>query len=221
MPRTQTPDPPPMRADAVRNREAILATARELYGQRGLRTPLDEIARQAGIGNATLYRHFPTRCALVAAVFADTLNHVIDAAEVALADPDPWHGFAGYVKLLCHLQAADRGLADLLTTRTSGAPGLERLRNRAHDLLVRIAQRAKEDGSLRADFVPQDLGLLLMANAGLVHRTCGAAPGAWSRFVDFALDGLRATAASPASPPPSRAALRRAMTRHGHELGYG
>jgi AcrR family transcriptional regulator len=219
MPHPQTHDPP-MRADAVRNREAILATARELYGQRGLRTPLDEIARQAGIGNATLYRHFPTRCALVAAVFADTLSQVIVAADAALDDPDPWHGFAGYVRYLCQMQATDRGLADLLTTRTTGAPGLEKLRTRAYDTLVCIAQRAMDDGSLRADFEPQDLGLLLMANAGLVHRTCEAAPGAWRRFVDFALDGFRATAGSPASPPPSRAAMRRAMTRHGHELGY-
>jgi AcrR family transcriptional regulator len=210
-----------MRADAARNRQAIIGTAHTLYGQRGLDVPFDEIARDAGVGNATLYRHFPSRCALVAAVFADTLRQVAQAAERAMASPDAWEGFAGHVRFLCQLQATDRGLADLLTTAVGGAPELEELRASAYADLVRIAQRAKDSGALRADFVPEDLALLLMANAGLVHRTAGVAPRAWKRFVDLALDGLRATAATPAARPPARAAIRRAMRSRGHDLGYG
>ncbi|MDQ1486884.1 MAG: hypothetical protein QOJ62_2577 [Actinomycetota bacterium] len=209
-----------LRSDAARNRRAIVDSARQLYGQRGLDTPFDEIARLAGVGNATLYRHFPSRCALVAAVFADTLQRVVDAAQLALTNPDPWDGFAGHVRFLCHLQATDRGLADLLTTRVSGAPEIEGLRARAHADFVRIAGRAQGSGALRADFVPGDLLLLLMANAGLVHRTADAAPKAWSRFVDLALDGLRAAAATPAAQPPGEAALRRAMNIRGRDLGY-
>lgn len=210
-----------LRADAARNRQAIVGAARKLYGQRGLDLPFDEIARAAGVGNATLYRHFPSRCALVAAVFADTLRQIAQAAERALGNPDPWEGFAGHVRFLCQLQATDRGLADLLTTAVSGAPELEELRASAYDDLVRIAQRAKASGALRADFAPEDLVLLLMANAGLVHRTADAAPRAWKRFLDLALDGLRAAAATPAAGPPARAAIRRAMRSRGHDLGYG
>jgi AcrR family transcriptional regulator len=209
-----------LRADAARNRRAIIATAGELYGQRGLDTPFDEIARAAGVGNATLYRHFPSRCALVAAVFADTMRRIVAAGAQALGNPDPWDGFAGHVRFLCQLQATDRGLADLLTTGVSGAPELEELRTRAFRDFVRIANRAKASGSLRADFVPEDLVLLLMANAGLVHRTADAAPKAWERFVDFALDGLRAAAATPTARPPGRAAVNRAMANRGHLLGY-
>jgi AcrR family transcriptional regulator len=210
-----------LRADAARNRQAIIGTARRLYGQRGLDLPFDEIARHAGVGNATLYRHFPSRCALVAAVFEDTLRGITGASARALADPDPWQGFAGHVRYLARLQATDRGLADLLTTEVRGAPALERLRTSAQRDFAAIAQRAQAAGVLRADFVPEDLVLLLMANAGLVHRTAGTAPDAWKRFVDLALDGLRTAGATPAARSPDRAAVRRAMRSHGAGLGYG
>jgi AcrR family transcriptional regulator len=210
-----------LRADAARNRQAIIESAGALYGQRGLDVPFDEIARLAGVGNATLYRHFPSRCDLVAAVFADTLRRVVAAAAEALAAADPWDGFAGHVRFLCRLQATDRGLADLLTTAVTGAPELEALRAQAYAGLVRIADRAKASGALRTDFVPEDIVWLLMANAGLVHRTADAAPKAWSRFVDLALDGLRSAAATPATRSPGRAAVRRAMSRRGEDLGYG
>jgi AcrR family transcriptional regulator len=213
----------PLRADAARNRRQIISAARELYSRRGLDAPLDEIAKLAQVGNATLYRHFPSRCALAAAVFADTLCRVIDAASRALDDPDPWHGFAGHVRYLAQLQATDRGLADLLITEVTGAPELEELRSRALHDFTRIADRARVSGALRADFTPEDLVLLLMANAGLVDRTADAAPTAWQRFIDLALDGLHTPAAATATTtaPPDRAALQQAMINRGHMLGYG
>jgi AcrR family transcriptional regulator len=204
----------------VRNRRAILEAARRLYGQRGLNVPIDEIARLAGVGNATLYRHFPTRCALVGAVFAATLRHVVDVADAALCAADPWVGFAQHVMFLTRLQASDRGLADLLTTEVTGAPELEELRSAAYQKFGRIADRAKRDGSLRSDFVPEDIAVLLMANAGLVHRTADAAPNAWNRFTHLALDGLRTEAATPGPASPGREAVRRAMNQLGRDLGY-
>jgi AcrR family transcriptional regulator len=203
---------PRLRADAARNRQAILDAARAVYGQHGLDAPLDDIARAAGLGNATLYRHFPSRCELIAAVFAETLQRVIAAGDVALRADDAWNGFCEHVRQLCAMQAADRGLADLLITRVSGAPQLERLRARAYRNLVRLADRANHAGGLRSDFTPEDLALLLMANAGLVQRADASACAASRRFIDLALDGLRAPAATPASPPPPPDAVRRAMS---------
>lgn len=210
-----------LRADAARNRQALIDAAGVAYSQRGLDAPLDDIARQAGVGNATLYRHFPTRCALAGAVFADTLQRVLDAAEQALDNPDPWLGFATHVKFLCRLQATDRGLADLLTTEVAGAPELEDLRRRAHTAFTRLARRAKATGALRSDFVTQDILVLLIANAGLVHRTAQTAPDAWDRFTDLALAGLRATAQSqPTARPPAPTAMRRVMQTQGRTLRY-
>jgi AcrR family transcriptional regulator len=220
MPRTERADVR-LRADAARNRQSLIDAAHAVYGQRGLDAPLDDIARYAGVGNATLYRHFPTRCALASAVFADTLHRVLDAAHEALRNPDPWAGFAAHVKFLCRLQATDRGLADLLTTEVAGAPELEDLRHRTHAAFARLARRARDSGQLRPDFVPQDILVLLIANAGLVHRTAQSAPNAWDRFTDLALDGLRA----PAHPrhiahPPTRQLMRQVMQNRGQDLGY-
>ena len=219
------PGPPPaptrLRADAARNRRAIIDAAGTLYGQRGLDTPLDDIAQHAGVGNATLYRHFPSRCALIAAVFTDTLARVVSAAEQALAISDPWEAFATHFRFLCNLQASNRGLADLLTTAVSGAPQIERLRARAYRDLVLLAHRAQTAGALRADLTPQDVALLLMANAGLVHRTADLAVVASARYADFTLDGLRSAAATATRTPSPRASVvQRIMRQRGHDLGY-
>jgi AcrR family transcriptional regulator len=102
----------PQRRDAQRNRDAIVAAAREVYCDHGLEAPLEEIARRAGVGIGTLYRHFPSRVELLDAVLADTVQAHVDAAEQALAADDPWDGFASYLEATCRLQAA----------RAAGAP---------------------------------------------------------------------------------------------------
>jgi AcrR family transcriptional regulator len=219
VPVSQAP-PPQLRADAARNRRAIIAAAAELYGQRGLETPFDDIAQHAGVGNATLYRHFPSRCALVTAVFTDTLARVVDAAEQALTISDPWHAFATHFRYLCNLQATNRGIADLLTTTLIGAPQIERLRERAYRDFVRLTERAQTHGTLRTDITPADVALLLMANAGLIHRTNDIAVTASTRFADLTLDGLRSAAATATrTPPPRTAVMRRIMRERGHDLG--
>jgi AcrR family transcriptional regulator len=180
-----------LRADAARNRVALVSAARTVFGERGLDAPLDEIARRAGVGNATLYRRFPNRWELVAAVFAETLQDVVECADRAYADPDPWRGFVTYVRFLCEQQAADRGLADLLVTAMPDVPELEVLRQRATHGFARVVDRAQAGGVLRVDFSAGDLSLLLMANAGLAHRSGTDAPAASTRLLTFLLDGLR------------------------------
>jgi AcrR family transcriptional regulator len=192
-----------LRADAARNRSALVNAGLAVFGERGLDAPLDEIARRAELGNATLYRHFPTRCELVVAVYAETLREIVAAGEAARANPDPWGGFTTHVTFLCELQANNLGLADLLTTRVDGSAELEVLRELAHDGFERIAARAIKAGSLSADFRPEDLVLLLMANAGLVRRTAGAAPTAWRRLLSYTLNGLAASPDARRTPAPA------------------
>jgi AcrR family transcriptional regulator len=202
-----------LRADAARNRSALVHAGLAVFGERGLDAPLDEIARRAELGNATLYRHFPTRCELVVAVYAETLREIVGACETALANPDPWAGFTAHVTFLCELQAKNLGLADLLTTRVAGSAELEALQGLAHDGLEKIAARAIDAGSLSADFRPQDLVLLLMANAGLVRRTAAAAPTAWRRLLSYTLNGLAVSSAAHRAPAPAPepAAIEAAM----------
>src|SRR3954465_6615529 len=192
-----------LRADAARNREAIAEAARAVFAEQGLDAPLDEIAKRAGTGNATLYRRFPTRGDLVAAVFADRMAEHLDAVEAGLAERDPWRGFASYIETVAAMQARDRGIADLVTMDVSSAPEIEELRSRAYDGLVRLCAPAPEAGVLREDFPDQDVVLLLMANAGLVERAHGISADASARLIHLLLDGFRAPAASDGPPAPS------------------
>lgn len=203
---------PSLRVDAARNRDLIVAAARRVYAEQGLGASLHEIARRAGVGNATLYRRFPSRDELVEAALLGPMKEYVAAAQEAHDDPDPWSGFRDFFLRLCQLQARDRGLADLLVTTVSTTSGeLEQLRGTAFGLTTGLIARAREAGTLRDDFRHQDLPLLLMANAGLVQQTQDHAPDAWRRVAAFLLDGLQASAATPAPPPPTERAVLRVM----------
>ncbi|MFD3502669.1 TetR/AcrR family transcriptional regulator [Streptomyces sp. NPDC058676] len=213
-----TPDQQPgagLRADAERNRCRILAAARSLYARAGLGVSMASIAREAGVGQATLSRRFPTKDDLVAAVFAERMDAYAAAVTVALDDPDPWHGFTGYLHAVCAMQAADRGFADVLTMTFPAAKTLEARRAEAYDRLLDLITRAKNTGHLRDDFTHQDVVILLMANAGVVTATGDAAPDTWRRLVAHMIRSYAAHGAPipplPEAPPP--AALYRAMVR--------
>src|SRR5947199_4122854 len=115
-----------LRADAARNRQALLSAAAKVMSEQGLDAPFDEIARRAGVGNATLYRRFPTRIDLIVAVFAERMAEHVRAVEEALAEPDSWQAFRHYVTAAAALQVRDRGIADLVTLQVSSAPEIER-----------------------------------------------------------------------------------------------
>lgn len=200
-----------LRADAERNRQRIIEAAREVFAERGLDAPLDAIAERAGVGPATLYRRFPNREDLVVACFEPKLTEYSDAVEDALRAPDAWAGFSAFVERICAMQAADQGMQDVLTTTFPTARAVEAQRARTFERLTELIRRAQAQGSLRADFVPEDVVLLLLANAGVVRVTRTAAPKAWRRFVGLMLDGLRADRAGSLPPPPTPAQTYRAM----------
>ncbi|MFE2037756.1 TetR/AcrR family transcriptional regulator [Streptomyces scopuliridis] len=204
-----------LRADAERNRDRILAAARRLYATEGLGVSMAAVAREAGVGKATLSRRFPTRDALVTAVFADRMDGYAAATAEALADPDPWHGFTGFIHAVCAMQAADRGFADVLTLTFPAAKALEERRSEAYHGFLDIIARARATGHLRDDFTARDLPILLMANAGVVGATGDAAPDTWQRLVAHMLRSY-ATPGAPLPPlpePPTETALYRAMIR--------
>lgn len=203
----------PLRVDAERNRARIVEAAQAAFAEQGLDVPLEDIAEHAGLGIATLYRRFPTRDDLIAACFERRVAEYAAAAEEALAAPDGWSGFCAYVQRVCAMQATDRGLKDVLTRTFPEAKTLEAHRARGYELSVRVIERAMASGTLRADFVPEDLVLLLMANAGVVQGAGQAAPDAWQRFVGLMLDGCHSQGASPLPPPPSPRQMIRAMRR--------
>lgn len=165
------------------------------------------------MGIATLYRRFPTRQELVAAAFEPKMDAYVAAAEKAIAHPDPWEGFSGYVRTVCAMQAADAGFADVLALTFPATAELDRQLRTATAGLHDVVERAKAAGALRADFVMEDLVLLLIANAGVVNATKRHAAKAWERFAAYMLDAFRAPGASPLPKPINPARLSLAIRR--------
>ena len=206
-------DRPPLRADAQRNRQRIVGAARGVFAEQGLEAPLNEVARRAGVGIATLYRRFPTREALIAEVFAEKMSTYAKAIAVALADPDPWRGFCAFIEQACAMQADNHGFTDVLTLTFPTAAAFEAKRVAAYSGFAELIARAKVAGRLRVDFSPEDLVMLLMANAGVVAATADAAPDAWRRLVAYMTQAFAAGHTDPLPPAPTPAALYRAMLR--------
>lgn len=206
-------DPRPLRRDAARNRERILVAAREAFSEQGLQVSIEEVARRAGVGVGTLYRRFPNRDDLIACAFEAKMQDYADATEHALGQPDAWDGFRWYVERLCQMQADDHGFTDVLTMTFPMSPQFQEVRDRVYERFLELIRRAKATGRLRDDFVPEDLPLMLMANAGVLTATGGTAPDAWRRLLALLLHAVEAPGAGPLPPPPPPEQMRRAMTR--------
>ena len=181
------------RADARRNRERIVAAARELMGREGVDAQIDDIARAAGVGVGTMYRHFPTKDALVEALANYRFERLAEWATEALADDDPWAGFERYLRRGAELQAGDRALSEVMRSRGNvmreaaervGLMGLNR----------KLIKRAQAAGEMRPEIRAEDIPMVM---CGLGTATCGtpgqiAGPDGWRRYVEILLNGMRA-----------------------------
>ncbi|MET0133348.1 MAG: helix-turn-helix domain-containing protein [Kibdelosporangium sp.] len=191
---------PGLRADALQNRVRIVEVAREAFAKLGTGVPMAEIARRAGVGVATLYRRFPTKESLVTEAFTDQITECAAVVHDALADPDPWRGFCTAIARVCEMQAVDKGFTAAFVTSFPDAVDFERDRARAEQDFADLVQRAKDAGKLRADFVRNDLILLMMANSGIVAGSAEATVAASRRLVAYLLQSFRADRAGPLPP---------------------
>jgi AcrR family transcriptional regulator len=196
---------PALRADARRNLEKLKAAAFAVFQERGLGTPLEEIAHRAGVSIGTLYNRFSTREALIDAVLADLATARLCAVvQHARARTDPWERFALYVEEICDLQASDPALNDVISRRYPEAPQLKAACDESLENARQFIEAAQRQGSLRPDFTLDDLSVVFWSNANLIRATAQTAPGAWRRNIAFILDGLRAEAAHPLPVGPLR-----------------
>ena len=181
----------PLRSDAQRNRDRIVAAAREVFAEHGLDAPVEEIARAAEVGVGTLYRRFPAKEDLIDAVFEDTLGELATIARVALAADTGWEGFCTFVERVVELNAANRGLHGLMGSQEHGRARIEAIRRRMRPLVGRLISRAQAEGTLRPDFKGEDMRMVFAAAGRVIELTHGDARQ-WRRFVDYLLGGLRA-----------------------------
>lgn len=177
-----------LRADARRNRDAILDAAGELFAQRGDAVQMEEIAERAGLGVGTLYRHFADKQALRAAIIGRRFEEMTFLAEAAEAAADPWAAFEAL--LYGYLEAAEPDAAFRFAILGPDEPSwadIEEQKAVFSAIVGRIVRRAVEAGRLRADFGPGDF--VLITRAAMANM---AGDGRWRRLLDLQLEGIRA-----------------------------
>ena len=183
--------PRQQRADARRNREAVLESARKVFAEHGLDAQIDEIAAGAGVGVGTIYRHFPTKDDLLEALAQVRFEALAARAREALEAPDGWQGFVEFMTYAARVMAEDRLLSEAMDQRSaicgeaSRSVGLP-------DLTAELIERAKADGKLRADTEPWDVPGLICGIGRAVRSAPGAPAMTWERHLQIILAGLRA-----------------------------
>jgi AcrR family transcriptional regulator len=205
--RTQPPTPavtdgePRLRADARRNREAVLAAARERFGKDGLECQMEDIARTAGVGVGTVYRHFPTKRELLAALVSDRFQRLADRAHEALGEDDPWQAFCDLIRFSAELTVRDRALSEFVSSQ----PDLgqhEAVKSGLVDATAELIAKAQRAGGMRKDAVIEDVPTLICGLAAVTGGAAGNMPEMnWERYVEIMLDGLRAPGANKLPPP--------------------
>ena len=186
------------RADAARNAGRILHATREVYAVQGPDAPLEEIARRAGVGIATLYRHFPNKGDLVRAALEQSIADKIDPAiERALADDDPLRGLTVLLEAALSMVAGEH--STLAAARNSGALTASVAAPFRESLTV-LTLRAQQAGLIRADLVPDDVGRIVVMLIGVLWTIPPQSDG-WRRYLALILDAV--TAARASSLPPA------------------
>jgi len=191
----------PLRRDAERNRQRILAAARVVFAREGLEVSLDAIAREAGVGVGTVYRRFADKEQLIDALFEEALAELVGAARDALAIEDPWEGFLAFLDGMIERQARDRGLKELLMGSAHGQKQIARARDQIVPVVTELVDRAQRAGELRGDLAPSDFPLIQFAVGAVTDYTADVAPDAWRRIMGLIVDGLRVRRDAPTPLP--------------------
>lgn len=200
-----------LRADAARNRERVLTAAAQVFAERGLAGSIDEVARAAGVGVGTVYRRFPSKAALVDAVFEDKVDNMVVFAEGAAAFEDPWDGFVSFIERSPEWQVQNRGRGDVLSRSELPCPGAARTRDIVAPILTAIVERAQVTGKLRLDVGVRDVAMLVTMLGAVFDYVDLHDPELRRRYLALMLDGLVADRAAwtPLDHPPVPGSLKK------------
>jgi AcrR family transcriptional regulator len=195
----------PLRRDAARNRDRVLAAAAEVFDAQGLDASVSDIARAAGVGMGTLYRRFPTKDALIDALVGDILHAIIEMASRALEQPDG-RGLEQFLVESSAYQAEHRGCLPRLWSTEHD------LIQKARGLIARLMQEAKDHHRIRDDLTTTDLTMIMWALRGILETTGELAPDGWRRHLELLIAGMRPTDAKLSHAPLSQARIDRILT---------
>ena len=174
-----------MRADAARNRARVLEVAYQTFAADGLSVPIDEIARRAGVGAGTVYRHFPAKEDLIEAVIADQLQRIVDAGHALIEAGEPGEALFTFLRSAVEWSATNRGLVDALAGSDIEIGGADEL---FMNLLGELLRAAQEAGTARKDVGVAHVKALMVGLQAMQSYNDDAA----ARLTEVVLDGLRA-----------------------------
>jgi AcrR family transcriptional regulator len=187
------------RWDAARNRRQLLDAARQAFDERGLAADVREIATRAGVGIATLYRHFPTKDDLVRETMGGDLTEWSAATQHAVDADDAWLGLGMFIEQTLDLMARRRAVLDGISASTDAPAAFNACHTHLRDTLGSLVKRAHDQGTLRPDVSATDISLQILALGRIIQLTADSDPGAWRKHLRLLLDGLHVQA-SLASP---------------------
>ncbi len=192
------------RADARRNRAAVLDAARKLFFEAGMDVGMDQIARKAGVGVGTVYRHFPHKSDLVIALVREHFAHLAEAASEALEEDDAWEAFRDFMRWSVETASKERAIGEFL----GGSPELGEIEVQQTGLAERtekLIRKAQRQGKMRKDIVVEDVPTLVCSIASVASTHNGSiASENWGRLVEITLDGMRACPGTSKLPAPNR-----------------
>jgi AcrR family transcriptional regulator len=180
----------PQRADARRNRERVIRAAAAVFADKGMDAGIPEIAQRAGVGKATVYRSFPSKEHLVAAVATERLDWITTLATQALTDDDPAAAFERVILAIAERQASDCAVAGSMAADIH-LPELDAARATTHAALDALVDRARDAGALRDDATAVDLKVLFTGIAHVLRESHEQDPAVWSRYGQLIVDALR------------------------------
>jgi len=180
-----------LRADARRNHEAVIAAAKELFADQGLDAQMPDVAKAAKVGVGTVYRHFPNKDDLIAALVAERFERLAEKAGEGVEAEDPWEGLCAFIRFSAQIQADDRGLCEVMGSRPEVMDAAARAAG-LPELCERLVKRAQGAGELRRDLVWEDIPMIACGLGRITQATVGPATGRWPRLLEIILDGLRA-----------------------------
>ncbi|SFK85279.1 DNA-binding transcriptional regulator, AcrR family [Amycolatopsis sacchari] len=190
-----------LRADAARNRELLLAAAEAEFAERGPDASVADIARRAGVGKGTVFRHFATKEELIAAVVRPHVSALDEAGRRLLGAEDPGAALLEFLTVAGG-QREQRDLSFLLNADDAG-PEVVELRERLYGTVRRLVDRAREAGAVRRDVTGNDVVLLMCAPNHVVSFVKDPPPDLWRRYLGIIFDGLRPEGAHPLPVPES------------------
>ncbi|MFJ7289273.1 TetR/AcrR family transcriptional regulator [Curtobacterium sp. AB451] len=180
----------PLRADAARNRELILQTARKCFAERGLSVTLNDIAHEAGVGVGTVYRRFADKDSLIEALLATKFEAMNDAAARAADESDPRESLRVYLMGVFEFRARDRALADAIVRAGKSRPSIVQERDRLETQVSEIIRRARDAGVVRVGFDYRDLPMLTSMVGAVADTTRAHDPNAWRRYAEVLIEGV-------------------------------